>query len=133
MSDTDYNSLTLTDLPGQTITTGDGADAVTWYLTAVQTTGTGGTLSFTNLSEEEYYLVEVTAPDGYNLDVTPISVSRGDSTEVARTVTNNPGFELPESGGPGTWMFTLTGLILSGGAAWMLLYRCRKKRRAFRG
>ncbi|MCD8074842.1 MAG: leucine-rich repeat protein [Lachnospiraceae bacterium] len=133
MSDADYQSLTLADLPDQTITIGDGADAVTWYLTAVQTTGTDGTLSFADLSEEEYYLVEVTAPDGYNLDATPISVSRGDSTEVARTVTNSPGFELPESGGPGTWMFTLTGLILSGSAAWMLLYRCRKKRRVFRG
>ncbi|MCD7833127.1 MAG: leucine-rich repeat protein [Lachnospiraceae bacterium] len=133
MSDADYDLLALTDLPDKTITIGDGADAVTWYLTAVQTTGTDGTLRFADLSEEEYYLVEVTAPDGYNLDATPISVSRGDSTEAARTVTNSPGFELPESGGPGTWMFTLTGLILSGGAAWMLLYRCRKKGRAFRG
>ena len=41
------------------------------------------------------------------------------------TVVNNPGFNLPKTGGYGTWMFTIGGVILLGAAAFIVI-RSRK-------
>ena len=41
------------------------------------------------------------------------------------TVVNNPGFDLPKTGGYGTWMFTIGGVILLGAAAFIVI-RSRK-------
>ena len=37
------------------------------------------------------------------------------------TVINNPGFDLPKTGGYGTWMFTIGGVVLLGAAAFSLI------------
>ena len=44
---------------------------------------------------------------------------------VPLTVINNPGFDLPKTGGYGTWMFTVGGVALLGAAAFVVL-RSRK-------
>ena len=44
---------------------------------------------------------------------------------VPLTVVNNPGFELPKTGGYGTWMFTIGGVALLGAAAFIVI-RSRK-------
>ena len=44
---------------------------------------------------------------------------------VPLTVVNNPGFDLPKTGGYGTWMFTIGGVILLGAAAFIVI-RSRK-------
>ncbi len=44
---------------------------------------------------------------------------------VSITVTNEAGKELPETGGSGTWMYALTGLVLCGGAGLVLARRRR--------
>ena len=44
---------------------------------------------------------------------------------VPLTVVNNPGFDLPETGGYGTWMFTIGGVALLGAAAFIVI-RSRK-------
>ena len=44
---------------------------------------------------------------------------------VPLTVVNNPGFDLPKTGGYGTWMFTIAGVILLGAAAFIVI-RSRK-------
>ena len=44
---------------------------------------------------------------------------------VPLTVINNPGFDLPKTGGYGTWMFTVGGVLLLGAAAFIVI-RSRK-------
>ena len=44
---------------------------------------------------------------------------------VPLTVVNNPGFDLPKTGGYGTWMFTIGGVVLLGAAAFIVI-RSRK-------
>ena len=45
---------------------------------------------------------------------------------VPLTVVNNPGFDLPKTGGYGTWMFTIGGVALMGAAAFIVI-RNRKQ------
>ena len=40
---------------------------------------------------------------------------------VPLTVVNNPGFDLPKTGGYGTWMFTIGGVALLGAAAFIVV------------
>ena len=47
------------------------------------------------------------------------------SAIVPLTVVNNPGFDLPKTGGYGTWMFTIGGVVLLGAAAFIVI-RSRK-------
>ena len=46
---------------------------------------------------------------------------------VPLTVVNNPGFDLPKTGGYGTWMFTIGGVALLGAAAFIVI-RSRKRK-----
>ena len=43
------------------------------------------------------------------------------NTIVPLTVVNNPGFDLPKTGGYGTWMFTIGGVALLGAAAFIVV------------
>ena len=93
-----------------------------WYLKFVNKTDANGTLTWAGLSESEYLYVEVQAPNGYNLDSTVHTVTRptgGGTTPVY--VTNRPGYNLPETGGIGTWPFMAAGLLLTGTALALLL------------
>ena len=49
----------------------------------------------------------------------------GGNAIVPLTVVNNPGFDLPKTGGYGTWMFTIGGVVLLGAAAFIVI-RSRK-------
>ena len=53
-----------------------------------------------------------------------ITMTEGNAI-VALTVVNNPGFDLPKTGGYGTWMFTVGGVTLLGAAAFIVI-RSRK-------
>ena len=48
---------------------------------------------------------------------------------VPLTVVNNPGFDLPKTGGYGTWMFTIGGVALLGAAAFIVI-RSRKQHKS---
>lgn len=48
------------------------------------------------------------------------SMSEGNAI-VPLTVVNNPGFDLPKTGGYGTWMFTIGGVALLGAAAFIVV------------
>jgi len=92
---------------------------------AVRTTDVNGTLSFYGLLAGDFYLFEVTTPNGYE-SIKPIRVTFDESVtsyftlvtinritnEIEITTPEIPGAELPNTGGPGILSFTLTGLTL---------------------
>lgn len=114
-----------------------------------------GSFTFTDLSAGYYMIDETAFPDGYiQLDHNPrIEISEdmkvylldsdghrisGNATEIIRVMpvtgiqTNNiirignePGAALPNTGGPGTRIFTILGVILILGAE-VLLWRIRR-------
>lgn len=114
-----YNVLTVTKKPDLTYT---DENKQTWYLKSVEKTKTNGTLTWAGLSESDYLCVEVQAPNGYNLDSTVRKVTRPTGGGTAPVpVTNRPGYNLPETGGIGTWPFMTAGLLLTGTALALLL------------
>ena len=49
------------------------------------------------------------------------------NAEAPLTVINTSGFDLPQTGDNGTWMFTVGGIMLMAGAAFIIFNACRKK------
>lgn len=102
--------------------------------------------SFTGLETGIYELVEVKAPDGYNILLEPVEVTitiavnedgslkaqgttvdstdNGQLTQVAE-IENSSGTLLPETGGMGTTLFYVIGSILVVGAAVLLISKKR--------
>ena len=118
MTDSDYKALAVAKKPDKSI----GYENKTWYLKSVDKTGTDGTLTWAGLSASDYLYVEVQAPNGYNLDSTVQKVTRPTGGGTAPiSVTNRPGYNLPETGGIGTWPFMTAGLLLTGTALALLL------------
>ena len=58
------------------------------------------------------------------VDGKDVTMTEGNAI-VPLTVVNNPGFDLPKTGGYGTWMFTIGGVVLLGAAAFIVI-RSRK-------
>ena len=54
-----------------------------------------------------------------------VTMSEGNAV-VPLTVVNNPGFDLPKTGGYGTWMFTIGGVLLLSAAAFIVV-KSRKR------
>lgn len=109
------------------------------------TTPTGGVIHFTGLAAGTYQLVETAAPEGYNKVTKPISVTieatykddgtlntwsvkLGDEVQQDQTVevVNHAGTLLPGTGGIGTVIFTVAGIVLVvAGVAWAMRRRQR--------
>jgi LPXTG-motif cell wall-anchored protein len=107
---------------------------------------TKGKIDLGELPIGKYYLVETKAPDGYNMRTEPViitvsktSVTYYDGTTLSQSgagisqigdvyqlkVTNDEGVALPNTGGPGTRLFTVLGAVLTLGAG-VLLWRRRR-------
>ena len=106
----------------------DGADASVGTVS----TDVNGLASFQDLGEGTYYLKELTAPKGYQLDSTVITINLSDENSAdvvnhvyAATITNALTPALPVTGGAGTVAITAAGVVLVAGAA-MLIVRARK-------
>lgn len=97
-----------------------------------------GTFTIHGLEDGQYTLVEVKAPDGYQLPTTnfEFSVIDGhvnyknvnDGTNV--TVTNTTGTALPETGGAGTTFLTIGGLLLMAAVGGGCVLRRRRGKEA---
>ena len=82
-----------------------------------------------------YYIVETTAPTGFNLLLDPIKVDFDNTVASANwftlsygTVNNTNTFTLPRTGGMGTILFTAGGIALIGVAAVLLVMGAKKKK-----
>ena len=111
--------------------TADDPDAggTEFYVGSIQ--GVGELL---DLGEGTYYVKELTAPNGYQLDETVFSFNVNDTntSEVVNyvyttTITNSMTPNLPVTGGEGTIAITATGVVLIAGAA-ALIVRARRQR-----
>ena len=81
------------------------------------------------LAPGKYYLEEVVVPAGYNKLAArqEVEVIRGATAAVQITVVNNAGAQLPSTGGSGTTMIYIIGVILLAGAGILLVTRRRMK------
>lgn len=128
----DGETAATVDIPGTGIIKKQGI-----LLEADLTTNANGEIQFkkyeANAAKYDYYLVETKAPSGYNLLQGAIKVNFTDD-EVSGTngiytvqVENSTGLQLPITGDVGTFLMSLAGLALMGGAVVLLLIN-RKKR-----
>ena len=98
----------------------------------VMTTDQNGSAVFLGLEDGVYTLKEIKASAGYNLltDTIDITVAGSISDETQLTVTaevaNNTGSRLPSTGGAGTKMFYVIGIMMmTVPAAWVLIRKQR--------
>ena len=110
--------------------------------------GENGRVDLGRLTIGDYYLAETSAPAGYILLTDPVTIGvRADGVHYEQignilsadgqgvsgskdhgytlVVTNTAGVELPHTGGPGTKVFTIFGLLLVVGTGWGLWRRRR--------
>lgn len=121
--------------------------------TAALTTGTDGKLTLKGLAPGRYKLKETKAPAGYVLsageteitiadtdfdgipdskeqpttDTTTTQTTEKDNGLVSITVENTKGFTLPRTGGIGTVLFTMVGIVLMGGGVLLIAVFLRKR------
>lgn len=99
----------------------------------VYETGDDGTVAISGLAAGTYYLLEIEAPQGYNVltDAQPITLTKGkdakgvDQLLATPQVKNVQGTILPSTGGMGTVAFAVVGLIVMAGAAVTLIIKKR--------
>lgn len=76
------------------------------------------------LAYGDYYLIETQAPEGYNSlhEAQKFTISASSHSEDSKiTVVNTAGVELPSTGGTGTGIYTVSGLLLISIAVFLFL------------
>ena len=85
-----------------------------------------------NADKYDYYLVETSAPSGYNILDNAVKVNFTDDDVATKegiftvNVSNSSGIKLPVTGGTGTVIFTVIGIVLMAGAVLLFVF-ARKK------
>lgn len=121
----------LKDMPNGTYTTGengvvtfDGLDVGTYRLEEVK-----APKNYTLLKDKIEFTIKDAGPDG-EIDENSsekVTTNGDDKGRLTTTITNNKGFNLPSTGGMGTYIFTIGGLVVMAGAV-LLLVSSKKKR-----
>lgn len=94
------------------------------------TTVATGNIVIKGVDLDNYTLVEIAAPEGYNMLKAPVKVIVNANNALVVEVPNNTGAELPSTGGIGTTIFYVVGGILVVGAAVVLTTRKRMEKNA---
>lgn len=90
------------------------------------TTDENGVVKFIGVDAENFYLEEIVVPDGYT-GTTDVAVSTKGNANASVTVVNTLGQALPETGGIGTTVFYVAGIVLVLGALAALVMIKRKE------
>lgn len=94
------------------------------------TSDTNGKISFKDIKMGYYKLVETKAPEGYRILTKPIDIPLLDINNRVLTIeveNSQNGWELPSSGGMGTYPFYILGAVLMIGSVFMLKKRKKAK------
>jgi LPXTG-motif cell wall-anchored protein/uncharacterized repeat protein (TIGR01451 family) len=103
-----------------------------WYLADVSESDEDGEILWDALLRDSYLVLEVKAPAGYKLpDSEGELVYRSSAVGLVKelNVVNYSGYELPETGGVGTGIFTILGLGLTGISGILGILTRRRKNR----
>lgn len=114
------------------------------------TSGRHGAISIENLPIGQYVLIETEAPTGYMVSAKPWNIvvendrtvtvtyngedvtPREDNDTIYYQITNTKLYSLPESGGPGTYGFTISGVAILATALLLFINNKRREEEAKR-
>ncbi len=88
----------------------------------------GYDLSLANIPQVQLshnYLTATATVDGNAVEM--LTDNESANAEVPLTIVNTPGFDLPQTGDHGTWMYSAAGILLMSGALMIIVFACFKK------